>query len=103
MPQTPKKAANAAMLPAQALLQTTKERKTELETALLPYDSNMEAKQDSEDRLDVKAPLMEAVYLSGGNKGLLTMTNFVTDKIEELWGGLKVFVAANWNIGQGQK
>lgn len=60
-------------------------------------------KDDSNNKKKAKAPILEAVYLSTGQPGVVVMTNFTTQEIDILWEGLKDHTARHWNIGCGHK
>ena len=90
---------NAAM----KLLGTAHQRATELATSLPKYNESMEQDSDAEEGKDVEAPILESMYLVEGQAGLVTLTNFLSDKFEELWVMIKTHVEANWNVGRGRK
>ena len=99
MVPTPKKSPKDL---AEELLRAAQQQEAELELALPAFNISMEDKA-SKDEKDAKAPLLEAIYQAGGQPEVVSMTNFSTEEIENLWSYLYNHVYAHWNVGQGRK
>lgn len=87
---------------AQQILDAAHQRQVEIETALPAYNSDMED-YNSDDEVDSEAPLLEAIYLTEGNTGLVTTTNFTATELDELWGHVSTPALSRWNVGRGRK
>ena len=87
---------------AQQILNAAHQRQVEIETALPAYNSDMED-YNSDNKVDSEAPLLEAIYLTEGNTGLVTTTNFTTTELDELWGHVSTPALSRWNVGRGRK
>ena len=93
-----------AKMATKKLLNTAHQREVKLATSLPPYNEQMKELVSGEiENKGIDSPLMEQFYLLEGQQGLLTLTNFTSQEIDELWNTIEDHVQAHWNIGRGYK
>ena len=89
---------NHAFQALQILSDVAADRQTQIQqypTSIL-HDSSDEEENST-------CPIYDAFYQANGSEGILRMTNFSSNEVEEIYGQIKTFISDNWNVRRGRR